>query len=69
VEGVEPPSRAVATEVSGVDVVEAGAVEELAELGAVLVAQLLLDAVGAEAGDRASDVETRLGRRADRTAP
>ena len=59
-EVVELPRRAVAAEVRRVDVVDPGALEQLAHLRDVLVAHLLLDAVGAEPGDRAAHVEPRL---------
>src|SRR3954469_579989 len=57
---VEAPRRAVAAEVRRLDVVDPGALEQRAQLGDVLVAQLLLDAVGAERLDRAAHVEVRL---------
>src|SRR5262245_55606237 len=55
VEVVEAPGRAVAAEVTGVRV-DPGRFEQPAHLGGVLVGQLLLDAVRAEARDRAADV-------------
>src|SRR5919108_6553244 len=60
VEVVEPPGGAVAAEIARIGVVDAGAPEEVGELGAMLVAKLLLDAVGAETGDLAADVDARL---------
>src|SRR6266508_962870 len=59
-EVVELARRSVAPEPRGVDVVDPGALEQLRDLGRVLGAQLLLDAVRAEAGDRAVDVQARL---------
>ena len=61
VEVVEPPRRAVAPELGRVDVVDPGPLEQLARARRrVLVAHLLLDAVGAEPCDRAAHVEARL---------
>src|SRR5215207_5172879 len=59
-EVVELPGGAVAAELGGVDVVEACAPEQAAKLGSVLLAQLLLDAVRAQSGDFAADVDARL---------
>ena len=60
-EVVELPRRAVAAELGRVDVVDARRASSSSRSSAtVLVAQLLLDAVGAEARDRAADVEVRL---------
>src|SRR3954464_8306686 len=59
VEVVEPARRAVAAEVGRVGV-GAGALEQRPQLGDMLVAQLLLDAVGAEGLHRAAHVEVRL---------
>src|SRR6202035_5813644 len=52
VEVVEAPRGPVAPELGGVHVVELGEAQQLAELREMLRAQLLLDAVGAQAGDR-----------------
>src|SRR3954468_13071371 len=60
VEVVEAPRRAVAAEVRRLDVVDPGALEQRAQLGEVVVAQLLLDAVGAERLDAPAHVEVRL---------
>src|SRR3954449_3140150 len=60
VEVVEAPRRAVAAEVRRLDVVDPGALEQRAQLGEVVVAQLLLDAVGAEGLDAPAHVEVRL---------
>src|SRR5215218_8089453 len=60
VEVVEPARRAVAAEVGRVGVVDAGALEQRAQLGDVVLGELLLDAVGTEALDRAAHVEVRL---------
>src|SRR5262249_33279363 len=59
-EVVELPRGAVAAEVRGVEVVEAGAVEQGLELGDVVLAELFLDAVGAEARDGAAHVDVRF---------
>src|SRR5579871_5604087 len=61
VEVVEAARRAVAPE--AVEAADAGAIEQLAQLGLVLGAQLLLDAVGAEPRDLAADVDARLVQR------
>src|SRR6476661_9321994 len=59
-EVVERARRSVAAELGGIDVVDVRLVEQRADLGGVLLAHLLLDAVGPEAGDGAADVEARL---------
>src|SRR3954452_6062473 len=59
-EVVEVPGGAVAAEVGDVDAADAGLREQVRDLRAMEVAQLLLDHVGAEAGDRAADVDVRL---------
>src|SRR5205085_4429201 len=59
-EVVELPRRAVAPEAAGIDVVDAGALEQRAQLRHVLLAQLLLDAVGAEPRELAAHVDARL---------
>src|SRR3989442_3801963 len=59
-EVVEPAGRAVAAEVRRVDAVDPGPVEEVAELGEVVPADVLLDAVGAEARDLAPNVDAGL---------
>src|SRR3954471_15370398 len=60
VEVVEPAGRAVAAEVRRVGVVGPGALEQGAQLGDVLVAQLLLDAVRPERLHRPAHVEVCL---------
>src|SRR3954447_23746632 len=60
VEGVQAPGGAVAAELLRRGVGQAGALEQRPQLGDVLVAQLLLDAVGAQALHAAADVEVRL---------
>src|SRR5215211_649361 len=59
-EGVELPGRAVAAEIARVGFRDTRAFKEVRELGAMLVAELLLDAVRAEGGDVAADVEACL---------
>src|SRR3954464_1627972 len=59
-EVVEPAGRAEAAEVRRVDARDPCAVEESAQLGEVVVADVLLDAVGAEARHLAADVDARL---------
>ena len=58
-EVVELPRGAVAAEVGRIRI-DLGRVQQTGELGAVLVAQLLLDAVGAEARDAPAHVQARL---------
>src|SRR3954447_26425662 len=60
VEVVETARRPVAAELRRLRIGHAGAREQVAQLGAVLVAQVLLDAVGAEAAHRPAHVEPRL---------
>ena len=59
VEVVELAGRAVAPELGGVEL-EARALQEVLERGAMGVGHRLLDAVGAQARDLATDVEHRL---------
>src|ERR671922_2182552 len=59
-EVVEAPRRAVAAELSGVAVVDARPVEQVAQLAQVPLAQLLLDAVRPQAGYLPAHVEVRL---------
>src|SRR5512132_204371 len=59
-EVVELARRSVAAEVGGIGVLDPGPLEQRRDLGAVLLAQLLLDAVGAEAGDRTAHVDPGL---------
>src|SRR5436309_1164095 len=68
-EGVQVPARAVAAELADVDTADAAELEQGGELGAVELAQLLLDHVGADARDRAAHVDVRLVHRvAERVA-
>src|SRR6185503_7620657 len=60
VEGVELARGAVAAELARVDALHAGRGQKLCDLAAMLVLELLLDAVGTQALDRAADVETSL---------
>src|SRR5271170_6074864 len=59
-EVVELTSRPIAAELGCLDVVQLGALEQLREVLEVLCTHLLLDAVGAELGDRSANVQTRL---------
>src|SRR5947209_13633537 len=59
-EVVEAARGSVAAELARVDVVDPGPLEQPGKLRAMLVAELLLDAVGAEPGHAAADVEARL---------
>src|SRR5215469_14278766 len=63
VEVVEPPRGPVAPELAGVDIVDAGASQQIADLRHVLVPHLLLNAVRAEPGHRAAHVQPRLVQR------
>src|SRR5690349_24353959 len=69
VEGVEVAGRAVTAELARDDALDAGRGQKLRDLLAMLVAQLLLRAVGAQALHRAADVEAGLVERvAERVA-
>src|SRR6266545_7959341 len=59
-EVVELARRTVAPELPRIDVVYTGPRKQVGQLGAVLVAKLLLDAVRAKAGDLAAHVEAGL---------
>src|SRR6266508_2255599 len=59
-EVVELARRTVAPELPRIDVVYPGPRKQVGQLGAVLVAKLLLDAVRAKAGDLAAHVEAGL---------
>src|SRR5438093_8999818 len=60
VEVVEPAGRPVAAELRRVDTGDPGPVEEVAQLGEVVLADVLLDAVGAEAFHLAANVDAGL---------
>src|SRR5215211_8431394 len=60
VEVVELPCRSVAFEVRRRAALHLGALQEPGQLGHVLLAHLLLDAVGAEGGDGPAHVQVRL---------
>src|SRR5271170_4328500 len=62
-EVVELTSRPVAAELRCLDVVQLGAFEHLRDVFMVLGAHLLLDAVGAERGDRSANVQPGLEQR------
>src|SRR5262245_50869254 len=59
-EVVELTSGAVAFEFRGISIAQAGVDEQRAQLGDVVIPQLLLDAIRAEAPDVATHVHARL---------